>query len=49
MVLDAIWKKYDLTSPERDSDYWLLNFGFEVLIKFLNSEKVIELGCSRGF
>ncbi len=48
MELDEIWEKYDPTSPEKDFDYWLLNFDFEVLIKFLKGKKVIELGCSRG-
>jgi 2-polyprenyl-3-methyl-5-hydroxy-6-metoxy-1,4-benzoquinol methylase len=47
-VLDEIWEKYDPTSPEKDFDYWLLNFDFEVLTKFLKGKKVIELGCSRG-
>jgi 2-polyprenyl-3-methyl-5-hydroxy-6-metoxy-1,4-benzoquinol methylase len=48
VTLDEIWDKYNPTSPEKDFDYWLLNFDFEVLIKFLKGKRVIELGCSRG-
>jgi cyclopropane fatty-acyl-phospholipid synthase-like methyltransferase len=47
--LDKIWEKYDPTSPEKDFDYWLLTFDFEILKKFLVGSKVLELGCSRGF
>jgi len=46
--LDEITSKYDPSSPEKDFDYWLLLFDFEVLKKFLIGEKVIELGCGRG-
>jgi hypothetical protein len=49
MVLDELAEKYDPTSPEKDFDFWLLNFDFEVLTKFLKGKKVIELGCSRGY
>lgn len=49
MVSNEIAEKYDPTSPEKDFDYWLLTFDFEILIKFLKGKKVIELGCDRGF
>jgi 2-polyprenyl-3-methyl-5-hydroxy-6-metoxy-1,4-benzoquinol methylase len=49
MVLNEIAEKYDPTSPEKDFDYWLLTFDFEVLTKLLKGKKVIELGCGRGF
>ena len=48
MVLNDIAEKYDPTSPEKDFDYWLLTFDFEILSKFLKGKKVIELGCGRG-
>ncbi len=31
MVLNEIAEKYDPTSPEKDFDYWLLTFDFEIL------------------
>lgn len=46
--LDNIAESYDPTSPEKDFDYWLLQFDFETLSKYLIGEKVIELGCGRG-
>ncbi|AIJ04930.1 hypothetical protein JH146_0079 [Methanocaldococcus bathoardescens] len=46
--LDSIAKSYDPISPEKDFDYWLLQFDFEVLSKYLIGRKVIELGCGRG-
>jgi 2-polyprenyl-3-methyl-5-hydroxy-6-metoxy-1,4-benzoquinol methylase len=49
IMLDEIWETYDPTSPEKDFDYWLITFDFEILKKFLKGKKVIELGCSRGF
>src|SRR5665647_2299209 len=49
MGLNEIAEKYDPTSPEKDFDFWLLTFDFEILTKFLKGKKVIELGCGRGF
>jgi 2-polyprenyl-3-methyl-5-hydroxy-6-metoxy-1,4-benzoquinol methylase len=49
MGLNEIAEKYDPTSPEKDFDYWLITFDFEMLNKFLRGKKVIELGCGRGF
>ena len=38
---------YDPTSPEKDFDYWYIQFEMEVLSKFLIGEKVIGLGCGK--
>jgi len=48
MELEEIARKYDPSSPEKDFDYWLIQFDFETLSKFLIGKKVIELGCGRG-
>jgi 2-polyprenyl-3-methyl-5-hydroxy-6-metoxy-1,4-benzoquinol methylase len=48
MELEKIAQKYDPSSPEKDFDYWLIQFDFETLSKFLVGKKVIELGCGRG-
>jgi len=48
MELEEIARSYDPSSPEKDFDYWLINFDFEALSKFIIGEKVIELGCGKG-
>jgi len=46
--LDDAAAIYDATSPQKDFDYWLIQFDMDVLSKFLIGEKVIELGCGKG-
>jgi ubiquinone/menaquinone biosynthesis C-methylase UbiE len=48
MQLDESAAIYDPTSPQKDFDYWYIQFDMDVLGKFLLGEKVIELGCGRG-
>ena len=48
MQLDDAAAIYDATSPQKDFDYWLIQFDMDVLSKFLIGEKVIELGCGKG-
>jgi len=48
MNLDDVAAMYDPTSPQKDFDYWLIQFETDVISKFLIGEKVIELGCARG-
>ncbi len=48
MHLDEEAAIYDPTSPEKDFDYWYIQFNMDVLDKFLIGEKVIELGCGKG-
>lgn len=48
MNLDDFARVYDPTSPEKDFDYWYIQFDMDVLNKFLIGEKVVELGCGRG-
>ena len=45
--LERIAEEYDPSSPQKDFDYWLLKFDFEVLKKYLIGDTVIELGCGR--
>jgi len=46
--LDNIARNYDPSTPEKDFDYWLIQFDFETLLKYLVGDRVIELGCGRG-
>jgi len=46
--LDDIASIYDPTSPQKDFDYWYIQFDMDVLAKFLIGEKVVELGCGKG-
>jgi len=46
--LDRIAVKYDPSTPQKDFDYWLLKFDFEILKRYLIGETVIELGCGKG-
>jgi SAM-dependent methyltransferase len=48
MLLDEVAVIYDPTSPQKDFDYWLIQFDMEALNKFLIGEKVVELGCGKG-
>ena len=48
MELEGIAKKYAPNSRQEDFDWWLIQFDFETLNKFLKGERVIELGCGRG-
>jgi len=48
MSLNDIADAYDPSTPEKDFDYWLIQFDFEALSKFLIGNSVIELGCGRG-
>jgi SAM-dependent methyltransferase len=48
MQLDDIAARYDPTSPQKDFDYWYIQFDLDVLSNFLIGEKVIELGCGKG-
>lgn len=48
MGLDDSAAIYDPTSPQKDFDYWYIQFDMDVLSKFLIGEKVIELGCAKG-
>lgn len=48
MQLDDIAALYDPTSPQKDFDYWYVQFDLDVLSNFLIGEKVIELGCRKG-
>jgi SAM-dependent methyltransferase len=48
MRLDESAAIYDPTSPQKDFDYWYIQFDMDVLSKFLIGEKVIELGCGKG-
>lgn len=48
MGLEEIAKKYDPTTPAKDFDYWLIQYDFDSLSKFLIGDKVLELGCGKG-
>ena len=48
MELEKIAERYDPSSSEKDFDFWLIQFDFETLCKFLIGKRVIEVGCGRG-
>ncbi len=47
-LLEKIAKNYDPSNPNYDFDYWLIQYDFNSLNKFLIGDKIIELGCGRG-
>jgi 2-polyprenyl-3-methyl-5-hydroxy-6-metoxy-1,4-benzoquinol methylase len=46
--LEEVSEKYDPSNPENDFDYWIIQYDFHALNKWIIGDKVIELGCGKG-
>jgi SAM-dependent methyltransferase len=40
---------YDPTSPEKDFDYYLIKFRYDIFSGFVKGDRVLELGSATGF